>query len=61
VEKYCRAREATDDNVADIAFCVLNASEYVILIAFLLQQWLHECVSVLCYAYIGCVIAHIYV
>jgi len=26
VEKYCRAREATDDNMADIAFCVLNAS-----------------------------------
>ena len=27
-------------------------SEYVILIAFPLQQWLHECASVLCYTYI---------
>jgi len=26
VEKYCRAGEATDDNMVDIAFCVLNAT-----------------------------------
>ena len=28
-------------------------SEYVILIAFPLQQWLHEYASVLCYMYIA--------
>jgi len=26
VEKYCRAWEATDDNMAGIAFCVLKAT-----------------------------------
>ena len=31
-------------------------SEYVILFAFPLQQWLHERVSVLRYAYIGCIV-----
>ena len=49
VEKYCRAWQATDDNVAQ-AHCTLywitkatNAySQYVILIAFPLQQWLQE-------------------
>ena len=34
-------------------------SEYVILIAFALQQWLHECVSVLCYMYITCLVMSI--
>jgi hypothetical protein len=29
-------------------------SEYVILIALPLQQWLHERTSMLCYMYIGC-------
>jgi hypothetical protein len=29
-------------------------SEYVILIAFQLQQWLHEHTSMLCYTYIAC-------
>jgi len=29
-------------------------SEYVILIAFRLQQWLHERVSILSYTYIAC-------
>ena len=31
-------------------------SEYVILIASPLQQWLHECVSVLCYTYNACLV-----
>jgi hypothetical protein len=31
-------------------------SEYVILIAFPLQQWLHERASVLRYTYIGCIV-----
>ena len=41
VEKYCRAGQATD------AHCMLDKatnthSEYVILVAFPPQQWLHE-------------------
>jgi hypothetical protein len=58
VEKYCRARQATDDNVICrmcIAFWIPKSknthSEYVILIAFPLQQWLHERTSVLRYMY----------
>jgi hypothetical protein len=31
-------------------------SEYVILIAFPLQQWLHECTSMLYYTYIACLV-----
>jgi hypothetical protein len=31
-------------------------SEYVILIAFPLQQWLHVCASVLCYMYSACLV-----
>ena len=31
-------------------------SEYVILIAFLLQQWLHEHASMLRYTYIACLV-----
>jgi len=54
VEKYCKAGQATDD----YGPCALNArylrphthththTEYVILIAFLLQQWLQERASV---------------
>jgi len=48
VEKYCRAGQATDDNMAH-AHCMLDTLGYqythsgcVILTAFLLQQWLHE-------------------
>ena len=31
-------------------------SEYVILIAFPLQQWLHTCASILCSTYIACLV-----
>jgi hypothetical protein len=31
-------------------------SEYVLLIAFPLQQWLNERVSMLCYTYIACLV-----
>jgi hypothetical protein len=31
-------------------------SEYVILISFLWQQWLHEHASVLCFMYIACLV-----
>jgi hypothetical protein len=36
-------------------------SQYVILIAFPVQQWLHEHTSVLCYAYIACLVISKYV
>jgi len=59
VEKYGTAGPATDDN---IVWCMRTAcritkatntySEYVILIAFPLQQWLHERASVLLYMFI---------
>jgi len=54
VEEYTRARQATDDNTIGLmrfACCIPRAtnrhSEYVILIAFQLQQWLHERATVL--------------
>jgi hypothetical protein len=31
-------------------------TQYVILIALPLQQWLHKCVSLLCYTYIACLV-----
>jgi len=31
-------------------------SEYVILIAFTLQQWLHKCIILLRYKYIDCLV-----
>ena len=68
VGKYCRAGPAIDDNM-EHAHCMLDAcalhagylrlqthSEYVIRIAFPLQQWLHERASVLryrCTAYLA--------
>jgi hypothetical protein len=48
VEKYSRAEEATDAIMApahftpDISGYKYRVSKYVILIAFQLQQWLHE-------------------
>jgi len=50
-EKYCRASHATDGSMVAHVHCLLDKegykthSEYVILIAFPLQQWLHECMS----------------
>jgi len=61
VEKYCTAGQATDDNMAHV-HCMLDDygykhnSIYVILIAFPLQQWLHECTSMLCHTYIACLV-----
>ena len=57
VEKYCRTWQATDDNIA-FAHCMLHTCgysthpKYLILIAFLLKQWLHERASLLCCTYI---------
>ena len=47
MEKYCSAGQATEDNMAHATACGTIQStnthaEYVILIAFPLQQWLHE-------------------
>ena len=53
--------EATDDNMAH-AHCMLDNkatnthSEYVILITFLLQQWLWEYALMLCCTYIACLV-----
>jgi hypothetical protein len=56
--KFSRAGQATDDSMAR-AHCMLDTygyvlvySEYVILTAFPMQQWLQEHAAVLCYTYI---------
>jgi hypothetical protein len=64
-KKYCKARQATDDNDNIIrrmrfACCITKAtdtnSEYVTLTAFARQQWLHESASILRYTYIAVLI-----
>jgi hypothetical protein len=54
VEKYCRAKQATDDNIIrrmSSALWINRAtdthSEYVMLTAFPRQQWLRERASML--------------
>jgi len=55
---------ATDDNIRRIRFACFRTtatgtySEYVILLAFPLQQWLHKRVAILRYAYVVCFLAH---
>jgi len=58
VEKYGTARQAIDDNITQhmcIACWITKVTDthtqYLILIAFPWQQWLHECASMLCYTY----------
>jgi len=65
VEKYCRAKQATDDNIRwrmRIVFRIPKAinphSQYAILIAFPLQQWLQERASLLRHNYIPCLTHH---
>jgi len=60
VEKYSGARQAANDNIVwhmHVVCWITKAtdahSEYVILIAFPLQQGLHKCTSVLCYTSIA--------
>jgi len=62
VEKYCRAGQATDDNMAH-AHCMLDTEGYkytlsgcVTLIAFPLQQWLHEWAWLLPFTYFACLV-----
>ena len=65
VEKCGTARQATDDNITQrtrIACCIPKAidrhSEYVIVIAFPLQQWLHRLVSMLrCTMCVACLVS----
>ena len=59
MEKYCTAGQATDDNIIwrmRIACWIAKTtdphSEYVMFIAFPLQQWLHERSPMLRYTYI---------
>ena len=64
MEKQCTAGQATDNNMAPRIACwtpkaTRTHSEYVILIAFLLQQWLQDCASVLRYTNIGCLAFHV--
>jgi hypothetical protein len=63
VDTYCRAGQATDGTITRrmrFAFWIGKAtgihSEYVILIALVLQQWLRERAAVLPYTYIACVV-----
>ena len=60
MEKYYSARQAKDDNIIQhmcfacwIPKATDTHSEYVILIAFPRQQWLHEHASMLRYMYIS--------
>jgi len=58
-------RQAADDNIIGrmrIACWIPKAtnthSQYVILTAFPLQQWLHESASLLRYTYIACIVTY---
>jgi len=60
-KKFCTAGQAIDDNMAH-AHCIWitkatnTHSEYEIITAFTLQQWLHECASLLRYIYTACLV-----
>jgi hypothetical protein len=63
VEKYGRARQATDDNIIQrmrFACWITKAtdthSEYLILIAFPQRKWLRERASLLRYTYTACLV-----
>jgi hypothetical protein len=63
MEKYCRAGQATDDDIIRrmrfacwITRATETRSEYVILIAFPRQQLLRERASMLRYTYIACLV-----
>ena len=63
MEKYVRHGHVTDDNITRhmrfacwIPKATNTHSEYVIFIAFPLQQWLYERVSMLRYTYIVCLV-----
>jgi hypothetical protein len=63
VGKYGRVGQATDDNIIQhmcFACWITKATdthaEYVILIAFPQQQWLHKHASMLWYTYSACLV-----
>jgi hypothetical protein len=63
VEKYGRARQATDDNITQrmrIACWITKTtdthSEYITFVAFPRQQWLRERASILRYATFACLV-----
>jgi hypothetical protein len=63
VEKYCTAGQATDDSMIWrmhtawwIPNCTNLHSEYVILVAFPLEQRLHKGASVLRHTYVACLV-----
>ena len=63
VEKYGRARQATDDNIVRrmrvgrwIPKAADTHSEYTIPITFPRQKWLHERASLLRYTYTACLV-----
>ena len=64
MENYCRAGQATVDSMAHTHF-MLDTWGYahrdlVMLIAFPLHHWLHECTSLLCYMYIASLVAYVF-
>ena len=61
MEKYLRAGQATDDNTVMHFACWIpkdgnTHSEYAILTALPLQQWLHKHISMVYYMYIACLL-----
>ena len=64
MEKYCRGGQAADDNIIRhmhivcwILMAIGTHSEYVILFAFLLQQWLHDRALMLRNTYVACFVS----
>jgi hypothetical protein len=60
MKKYCRAGQATDDNMARL-HCILDTFknthlDCIILIAFPLEQWLHKCSPLLSCMYLVCLV-----
>jgi hypothetical protein len=67
VEKCCRAGQVTDENIVRsmritcwIPKATNTHSEYVIVIALLLQQLLQDSTAVLGYTYITCLFTYCY-
>jgi hypothetical protein len=62
LKTYCRTGKATVDNVAHAHFTLgtkgykHTLSEYVVVIASLIKQWLHERATMLRYTYIACLV-----
>jgi hypothetical protein len=66
VEKYHKAEQATDENIIQhmhfacwITTATDTHSEYVVLIAFPQQQWLHERTSMQRFMYTACLVYYL--